>query len=137
MVRIKIIDSRGGTWAVECSDQAAIDKWMAGLPYSYGKPDRWVAASPDGLSVPGEDIKQNIGTRVTNKITEYHFAAEYTVIQEDITAEVAAQVAADAQAASDKSARKAQLQNAISNWSTLTAAQKDTVLKVVLTHLVN
>ncbi len=45
--------------------------------------------------------------------------------------------AALAQKAADQNTRKTQIQNAISNWSSLTAAQKDAVLKVVLTHLVN
>jgi len=66
---------------------------------NFGKPERWLSPQKDkdGVEyVSGEDISQVIASRESepdpqgNVVKEYLFAAEYTIVEEDMTAELAA-----------------------------------------------
>lgn len=58
------------------------------------------------------------------------------IVSTTISDDQAAKDAATANA-SARATKIAQLQNAVTNWATLTAAQKDTILKQVVTYLLN
>lgn len=74
------------------SDQDAA-AWLAEMiqTNSFGKPERWI----DGSRLSDAEKAQAVETRVSagslgEEITEYKFAAEYSVVEEDLTAEIAA-----------------------------------------------
>lgn len=81
------------------------DIWLADClaKNKFGKPERWVT------ELSGEDITQAIETRQLEKepgvfVTEYKLPAEYTIVEENIDAEIAAQKAKEdaAKALKDK-----------------------------------
>jgi hypothetical protein len=97
--RIRVSKQGVEVQAAVFHDDVTKDAWLQLLKDQapWGKPDRWIAASKDqdGVEyVPGEDISKALGSRgVTDPLsgdyTEYKFAAEYEVVEEDITQELA------------------------------------------------
>ena len=95
MKRIKILKSGIQTHSTELDDTKSVEWISQGIAQNWwGKPERWVT------ELSGEDISKAIETRQVERepglfVTEYKLAAEYTIVEENIDAEIAAQVAAE------------------------------------------
>lgn len=141
MKRIKVLKSGIVTNQVEALDADA-DAWFAkeSVNGSFGKLDRWLPSLLDTKGVeyvPNENISLAIGFRnavdgAGKPIKEYHFAADFTVVQEDMTAELAASAAAKAAAAQavlDQGTRLQAIKAIVSATpGTLTNVQRDAIL---------
>lgn len=89
MKRIKITRSNGSTaWAEKPSDEAAA--WLAqGIAECWwGKPERWVREGDEDISAALETRQVDVDGQI---VTEYKLAAQFTVVEQDITAEVEAE----------------------------------------------
>ena len=92
MKRIKIIKQGKEYGFFECQDNQVQAQLIERRVEAWGKDERWVT------ELSGEDITQAIETRQVEKepgvfVTEYKLAAEYTIVEENIDAEIAAQKA--------------------------------------------
>lgn len=73
--------------------QALADQWIASqeIVKAFGKPERWVDA--EDVSEMGEDRSLSIASQQVggpeDERTQYKFAAEYSVVQSDISEKVA------------------------------------------------
>lgn len=80
------------THGAQFETQGGADSWIAavGPTGAWGKPERWVHV--EDIEAQGEDIAQAIESQTTEGLegpeTSYHFGAEFTIEQTDITAEV-------------------------------------------------
>lgn len=88
MLKINIKNKQGLLgWSASFETQEEADNWIASQIENncWGKSERWVKESD-------EDVSQALETRnvqvLENSITEYKLAAEYTIEQEDITAQL-------------------------------------------------
>lgn len=93
MKRIKAIKNGKVSNQAEFADDAEAAAWLAEMiqTNSFGLPERWI----DGSRLSDAEKALAIETRVVTGslgegITEYKFAAEYSVIEEDLTAGIAA-----------------------------------------------
>lgn len=91
MIRVKVTDKFGGTWARDCKDQAEVGEYKALVASGkYGKPERWVREGD-------EDVTGALETRqvevMGEMVTEYRLAAEYSIVEEDIAQELEQQAA--------------------------------------------
>ena len=93
MKRIKILKQGVVTNQAEGID-AEMDAWLASClaKNKFGKPERW---TPEALCTPDE-LAKSLGTREVDgpigsdaKVIEHHLPAEFTVVEEDMTAEIA------------------------------------------------
>lgn len=86
-VDIKKINSEEIGWSARFKTQEEVDAWLlkGKLEKYWGKPERWVREDQ-------EDVSQALETREVQNIEgsylEYKLAAEYTIEQMDITAQV-------------------------------------------------
>jgi hypothetical protein len=97
MKRIKIIRNGVVTNQAELPNEEA-DSWLASClaKNKFGLPERWV----NGFELSEEQKLAAIETRISvgslgEEITEYKLAAEYTIVEEDMTAEIEKQIAKD------------------------------------------
>lgn len=94
MIKVSIqknsVETNAGTFA----DQPGADAWIASqeADKAWGKPARQVASNESGIqsediskATASEDMQDEQG----NTYTLYTFAADYTIVQTDITAQVA------------------------------------------------
>ena len=84
--------SNGLTFKVQGESLESI--YPAGLPKAWGKPERWVS----GFNLTEEEKLQAIETRVGQgglgeEVIEYKLAAEFTITEENIDAEINAKIA--------------------------------------------
>jgi hypothetical protein len=100
MKRIKIIINGVVTNQAELQAVEA-DAWLSSClaKNKFGLPERWLRVQPDG-NIPGEDISQAIDTRTfpsefegDAEIVEKKFAAQYEIVEEDMTEEINAKIA--------------------------------------------
>lgn len=99
MKRIKAIKNGVVSNQAEFKSVDEANAWLAKMiaTNSFGKPERWLVVHKgfdDIEYVEGEDISQAIETRVGvgslgEEIVEKKFAAEYQVLEEDMTQEIA------------------------------------------------
>lgn len=93
MIEVRVKKQGVLTHEAKFETQGEVDAWLAQNEASkaFGKPQRWV--HQDDLLAQGEDQQQAIESREVGGPDElkyeYKFAAEYTVEQADITAQVA------------------------------------------------
>jgi hypothetical protein len=88
MKRFKISNINGNKFQVEAD--------VLVMQPEYGLPERWVS----GFELSEEQKLAAIETRISvgslgEEITEYKLAAEYTIVEEDMTAEIEKQIAKD------------------------------------------
>jgi hypothetical protein len=96
MKRIKILKNGVVTNQAEDSSALNVDQWLAeGVAANwFGKPERWL----NGFNLSDAEKAQAIETRVSagslgEEITEYKFAAEYEIVEENIDGEINAAIA--------------------------------------------
>ena len=93
-VNITRISDNTINWSAQFPDSQSAQSWIDAqiANNSWGKPDRWCAAYPNGdgtYYIPNEDIVKADQTRIITTLpglteTQYHFPAEYSVAQIDI-----------------------------------------------------
>jgi hypothetical protein len=146
MKRIKVIREGKETHKAE-GPNAEMDAWRDYCVSinKFGKPERWVRAEDEDVSAALEtrevelepavlDDQGNVVTPAV-MVNEYRLAAQFTVVEEDITAEVAAQKAKE-------DAKKAALEKIknlnvdakfgpVADFAALRAVMKDVVKDII------
>lgn len=132
MKRIKILKHGKVTNQAELPNVEA-DAWLTQeiANGSFGKPERW---TPEALCTPDE-LAKSLGTREVDgpigsdaKVIEHHLPSEFTVVEEDMTAEIAAKQAAKSQ----RNAMRASLKVHRDRVPQLTAVQMSDAIKDML-----
>jgi hypothetical protein len=87
MIRIQIKKNNIVTHQADFATQELADAWVLDnvANNSWGKPERWL--TEDQTISEGLETINAADTRIVDSITEYKFLAEYSIIQEDATAE--------------------------------------------------
>lgn len=131
MKRIKVIRISDGKETHRGEGQAAdVDAWRDYCLSinKFGKPERWVTSEMEDISAAIETRQVDVDGQV---VIEYKLAAQFSIVEEDITAEVAAQKAkADARKAAI--ARLESLNLAAKLGPAITVAQIKTVLQEII-----
>lgn len=137
MKRIKILKQGHVTNQAELK-VAEADAWLASCleKNKFGKPERWTAEK----DCTPEELAKSLGTREVDgpigseaKVIEHHLPAEFQVVEEDMTAEIAAA----AQAKHRRNQLRGDLRSIRDANGTMTTAQLAQALRAFLelTHL--
>lgn len=94
MIQVTVTTSQSSAmWGQILPDQATADSWIAEqiAANSWGRPDRQVASNDPEMD--NEDLSKSTGTETSANVLYYIFPADYTIVQTDISAQVAQQEA--------------------------------------------